>query len=321
MWTNWAETVQCHPGHTYEPESVEEVQKLVRSALRQGERLRCVGAGHSPSDIACSDNNNSKNNNNNNNNNNNRNNNGGGGGVDAIEQREICPRGSHVSLRRMRRLVAVKRDLYGAVVTVEGGMHLHEVVQQLRTLGLAMPALGSIMAQTVAGAIATGTHSTGAHFGCLSSKVRGVVLVDGTGRVRSVGDVSVSGIEHLVSSDDDGVDTDLLLRALKCHLGSLGVLVRVSLRVEKHFRLHAIQVTHGPYMGLDKWTGGQMDRRTYGPLDGCVDRNRTHWTRCCRTCAASWSTRPSTRVSGGFRTRTDALCGERTARRCRQPRA
>ena len=53
--------------------------------------------------------------------------------------------------------------------------------------GLAMPNLGDIDEQTVAGAIATGTHGTGATQSTLASCVEAVKLVIGTGEVLSVG--------------------------------------------------------------------------------------------------------------------------------------
>ena len=44
---------------------------------------------------------------------------------------------------------------------------------------------GDVDPQTLAGAISTATHGTGARFGNLSSQVAGVRLVDGTGESSS----------------------------------------------------------------------------------------------------------------------------------------
>ena len=46
-----------------------------------------------------------------------------------------------------------------------------------------MPNLGDIDVQTIAGALATGTHGTGAGYGCLSTFVEALELVTGTGEV------------------------------------------------------------------------------------------------------------------------------------------
>ena len=57
---------------------------------------------------------------------------------------------------------AVTLDAGRRLVTVPAGMPLHRAQRPARRHGLALPNLGDIDAQTVAGAIATGTHGTGA---------------------------------------------------------------------------------------------------------------------------------------------------------------
>jgi L-gulonolactone oxidase len=59
----------------------------------------------------------------------------------------------------------VRADVESGLVTVLAGTPLHELNETLWRLGLALPNLGDIDVQTVAGAISTGTHGTGAHFG------------------------------------------------------------------------------------------------------------------------------------------------------------
>ena len=76
----------------------------------------------------------------------------------------------------------VRADVESGLVTVLAGTRLHELNETLWHLGLALENLGDIDVQTVAGAISTGTHGTGAHLGGLATQVRGlqVVLADGT---------------------------------------------------------------------------------------------------------------------------------------------
>ena len=69
------------------------------------------------------------------------------------------------------------------LVTVQAGMPLSPLNALLAEHGLAMPNLGDIDAQTVAGAISTGTHGTGAAHSTLASCVEAVTLVTGTGEV------------------------------------------------------------------------------------------------------------------------------------------
>ena len=69
----------------------------------------------------------------------------------------------------------------GARVRVRAGTRLADLNRMLADRGLALANLGDIDRQTISGALATGTHGTGAAFGSLSSFVTGaqVVLADG----------------------------------------------------------------------------------------------------------------------------------------------
>src|SRR4051794_28495432 len=82
-------------------------------------------------------------------------------------------------LHRLSDLVTVD----GKLVTVQAGMPLSKLNHLLAQHGLAMPNLGDIDAQTVAGAISTGTHGTGAAHSTLASCVEEVKLVTGVGDV------------------------------------------------------------------------------------------------------------------------------------------
>jgi L-gulono-1,4-lactone dehydrogenase len=81
-----------------------------------------------------------------------------------------------------------------------------------------MPNLGDIDAQSLAGALATGTHGTGARLPNLSAQVEAIELVLG------------DGSERTVHAGD-------LLRAARVGLGALGVVAAVTLRCVPAFRL------------------------------------------------------------------------------------
>ena len=87
--------------------------------------------------------------------------------------------------------------------------------------GLALPNLGDIDAQSLAGALATGTHGTGARLGNLSTAVAAMdlVLADGS-------ELTVEGGDELL--------------AARVGLGALGVVASVTLRCVPAFRLHAV---------------------------------------------------------------------------------
>ncbi len=84
-----------------------------------------------------------------------------------------------VDLTGYNRIVGVD----GNLVTVESGIRLHDLAQRLATHGLALPNLGDIDVQSVAGAISTGTHGTGLGFHGIASAIVAMRVIDGHGGV------------------------------------------------------------------------------------------------------------------------------------------
>jgi hypothetical protein len=128
-----------------------------------------------------------------------------------------CTDGVMVDLSGMRRVLAVD----GRHVTVEAGITLRELGEELRSRGLAMENQGDVDPQTLAGALSTATHGTGGRFGNLSSRVVGVRLVDGTGEPR-----------ELREGDE--------LRAARVSLGALGAISAATLQCVPAFTIHRI---------------------------------------------------------------------------------
>jgi FAD/FMN-containing dehydrogenase len=114
-------------------------------------------------------------------------------------------------------------DLDSGLVTVRSGTTIRELNATLHTLGLAMANLGDIDAQTVSGAISTGTHGTGAGLGGIATQVAGLELVLADGSV--------------VSCSPD-VRPDLF-GAARVSVGALGVLSTVTLQCVQAFTLAA----------------------------------------------------------------------------------
>src|SRR3954463_11254393 len=84
-------------------------------------------------------------------------------------------------LLHLDRMAALAR-VEGGVAHVQAGMTLHDLGPALAAHGLGLENQGDIDAQTVAGALATGTHGTGERFRNLSANVVGMRLVDGRGK-------------------------------------------------------------------------------------------------------------------------------------------
>lgn len=102
---------------------------------------------------------------------------------------------------------------------VRGGTRLRDLNRELAGGGEALPILGSISQQSLAGAIATATHGSSLAHGNLSSLVLGARVITGDGSLLELG----PGDERL-----DGV---------RVHLGALGAITELTVRTEPCFRL------------------------------------------------------------------------------------
>jgi FAD-linked oxidoreductase len=181
-WRNWGGNQQAVAGDVLTPATVDDVAAAVKESITTGRRIKAVGSGHSFTDIAVTD-----------------------------DQR--------LHLHRLSGLISI--DPGARLVTVQAGMPMYALNSLLAEHGLAVPNLGDIDAQTVAGAVSTGTHGTGAKHATLASVVEAVTLVTGTGEI----------LEIDASSP--------LFPAARLGLGALGVMVEVTLRCVDAFVLQA----------------------------------------------------------------------------------
>ncbi len=184
-WRNWAGDERCRPARRMSPASVEELAAAVTWARESGLRVRLAGAGHSFSDIALTD-------------------------------------GLMVGMEGMRRVLDVDRD--SGLVRVEAGITIRELSAAAAAHGLAMENLGDIDVQSVAGAISTATHGTGARLRNISSQVAELTLVLADGST-------------LVCSERAEPE---VFRAARVGLGALGAIAEVTLRCVPAFTLRGV---------------------------------------------------------------------------------
>src|SRR4051812_20071273 len=137
-WRNWAGDQACRPHEAIRPRDREELANAVASAAYAGRAISVAGSGHSFTETAMTD----------------------GTMIDAGALSGV-----------------IDADPSSGLVRVGGGTILAELNERLHELGLAMENLGDIDRQTVAGAISTGTHGTGARLRNISSQVAGIELV------------------------------------------------------------------------------------------------------------------------------------------------
>jgi FAD/FMN-containing dehydrogenase len=158
-WSDWDLKQVCHPSSFAVLGTEEEVIaaiKEVNSVDGGGGQVKVVGAGHSFSSIALTDDTNHN-------------------------------FSSVINLDNIAGVLAHTENGDGtADVTFGGGTRLRDCNQMLEDLGYAFPNLGATAAQSIAGAVATATHGTGRLLGSLATSVVGLRFVDGLGGVRSV---------------------------------------------------------------------------------------------------------------------------------------
>jgi FAD-linked oxidoreductase len=117
----------------------------------------------------------------------------------------------------------VSLDTTSGLVTVQAGMPVHRLNALLTERGLGLTNMGDIDAQTVSGAISTGTHGTGRASASIAAQVAGLELVLADGSV-----VQCSRAER-----------PELFEHARLGLGALGILSTVTFQTEPLFRLHA----------------------------------------------------------------------------------
>jgi L-gulono-1,4-lactone dehydrogenase len=183
-WRNWAGTATARPARRAQPRSEAEICAAVKDAAAAGLPVRALGSGHSFTAAAATS-------------------------------------GLALDLSLWTGVTAA--DTGTGLVTVRSGTTLRALNAGLAELGLALANLGDIDAQTIAGALATGTHGTGARLGGLATQVEALDLV--------LADGSLASCSASIRPE--------LFAAARVGLGALGVVSAVTLRCVPSFTLAA----------------------------------------------------------------------------------
>jgi L-gulono-1,4-lactone dehydrogenase len=183
-WRNWAGTVTATPARWAQPRTEAEISAAVKEAAVAGLQVRALGSGHSFTPVAAT-------------------------------------RGLALDLSLWTGVTAA--DTRTGLVAVRSGTTLRALSAALAEIGLALANLGDIDAQTIAGALSTGTHGTGARLGGLATQVEALDLILADGSL-----VTCSAAER-----------PELFAAARVGLGALGVITAATLRCEQSFTLIA----------------------------------------------------------------------------------
>ena len=104
---------------------------------------------------------------------------------------------------------------------VLAGTRLARMSDELAARGLALANMPDINKQSIAGAIATGTHGTGANIGALPTFVTGLTLVTASGE----------------TIDCDATTKSDIFDAARVSLGSLGIVTKVRIQAQPLYKL------------------------------------------------------------------------------------
>jgi L-gulono-1,4-lactone dehydrogenase len=184
-WRNWAGDQACEPAELARPRSRDELGETIAAAAAAGRKISVAGSGHSFTEAAMTT-------------------------------------GTMVRVEALAGVIDA--DPASGLVKVGGGTVLADLNEELAGLGLAMENLGDIDRQTIAGAISTGTHGTGARLRNISAQVEGLDLVLADGGVRPL-----SAATH-----------PELLRAARVGVGALGAISAVTIRCVPAFALDRV---------------------------------------------------------------------------------
>jgi FAD/FMN-containing dehydrogenase len=151
--------------------------------------------------------------------------------------------------------------------TVGGGCQIKHLLARLNQEGLTTPSVGLITEQTIAGAISTGTHGSGKH--SLSHYICSVRIACFT----------ADGDSAVVREVTEGTE----LRAARCSLGCLGVIVDVTFRcIPQYF----VRERTTPYNSIEEVLAREKDEllqqfyliphlwRYYAQARTVADRNK-----------------------------------------------
>jgi L-gulono-1,4-lactone dehydrogenase len=196
-WRNWTGDQHCAPAEVVPPRDRDELAAAVVAAAGAGRTVSVAGSGHSFTEAALTE-------------------------------------GTMIDVAKLSGVIDA--DPASGLVKVGAGAVLAALNEELHGLGLAMENLGDIDRQTIAGAISTGTHGTGAKLRSISAQVEAVELVTAAGDVREL--------------DTSAPD---LLRAARVGVGALGAISAVTLRCVPAFTLLRVDTPQPREQVLDSF--------------------------------------------------------------------
>jgi len=206
-WANWADNQRFFVDEIARPTSEAEVIELVQAAVRDRRPVGIAGSAHSFSPI-------------------------------------VQTSGLLLEMKGVNGILST--DAGTSRAEMLAGTTLRQLGRELWDAGLSIKNMGDVDAQTIAGAVSTGTHGSGPQWGSLSSTIASMRLVTGTGEVID--------IDHSQPE---------LLHAAQVSVGLLGVITRVTIEAMPAYRLREANRIAPLQEVLDTWDEGPYAHRHY----------------------------------------------------------
>ena len=181
-WQNWSGSLCFTPHEIIHPRNEAELAQVISQARDNRQHVRVVGSGHSSSAL--------------------------------VETDHVL-----ISMKHFTGLHAADANTGEAVIGA--GSVIEDILETLNKQGLAMPNLGDVATQTMAGVMATGTHGSGKGLQNLSAALSGVELINADGECKKY---------HEKTHSD-------FMRAVRVSLGTLGIYTKLYLKLVPAYKL------------------------------------------------------------------------------------
>jgi len=217
-WWNVGRNQSATPKLSFWPESIDDLQEIVKRAEGDGTTVRAVGSAHSWSDVAKTD--------------------------DFLVHTDQMKRVGQVDDYQLRAELPFPR---AHLVQVECGLTVRELNDILDERGLALFNMGGFDGQAICGATSTSTHGSGISFSPMCDFIRSMELVGNEGKVfriepsvasgRALTDAAAYAKAYPDANRHVLVQDDQWFNAAIVSMGCLGLIHSVVLEVRSAFLL------------------------------------------------------------------------------------
>ncbi len=204
-FSNWDYSQFLNPDAFHQPSSQFELIEIIKQAHLRNESIKVVGAHHSFTAITNVPQKHSK--------------------FGHNRTRRLLNLDYLDRVLKIEPLVDPTNRYVKAEVTVEAGIRLYKLLEELHQRNLTLLSHGSVLEQSIAGAISTGTHGSSIHYGTLSTFITSLDLLLANGT-----------LVHASAKENRD-----LFNAARTGLGCLGIITTVAIKVGERFYLHEKQ--------------------------------------------------------------------------------